>query len=127
MKHLVVVYGSLKKGFYNHRVMDNSLLLGEVIVPNFEMYSMGSFPAIIKGDGEILGEVYEVNNRHTLQKIYNLESYTGERNNPNNWYDTCDVDTDFGKAEIFYMRNKNSLNSNNRIKDGFWDIEYQNN
>jgi gamma-glutamylaminecyclotransferase len=60
---LVFVYGSLKAGFHNHRVLKNSEFLGNYRTQNkYEMVSFGSFPAVLKNSPKhyITGELYSV-------------------------------------------------------------------
>lgn len=120
MKKLIFVYGTLKKGFGNHRVMGDSKLLGEVNIKGFRMYSLGGYPALTLGNNEIKGEVYEVTDENTLKNIYRLEGYSGVRDSSSNWYDTTDVDTKYGKAELFYMKNENEFNNRPVVTDGIW-------
>lgn len=107
MAHLLSVYGTLKKGFHNSYLLNGSKLVGEQELPGFKMFSMGSFPAVNltdELDSTIKVEVYEVSDPNVLNKVYRLEGYTGERNNPHNWYDTIEVQTEWGPAEIFYFK-----------------------
>lgn len=106
-KNLIAVYGSLKQGFFNHSLLENSKFLGTFKTnPEYTMYSLYSFPAIIKGGNtSIHVEIYEID-LNTLKAIYILEGYSGIRNSPENWYDTLELDTPFGKAEMFYMKGK---------------------
>lgn len=125
MRKLIAVYGTLKKGFSNHRVMGESKLLGKIRTePIFTMYSLGGFPALTKdGNTKVSAEVYEVNCENTLNRIYRLEGYTGKRDSPDNWYDTLALDTPFGEAEIFYFKNKSELDylgEDRIIQDGEW-------
>lgn len=66
---LMFVYGSLKRGFHNHVVMEraNGVFLREARSANraFSLFSLGSFPALdYAEDGEtpfyIKGELFEV-------------------------------------------------------------------
>ncbi len=120
MKKLIFCYGTLKAGFSNSRVMGESKFLGEAKINGFSMLSLGGFPALIKGDGEVTGEVYEVTDESTLKNIYRLEGYHGRRNDPENWYDTDDVSTPHGKAELFYMRDAERYSDRPVVKDGIW-------
>ena len=79
MKHLVFTYGSLKKGFPNHHVIsegdDSRLIVETTTTDNYDMISLGSFPAAIKQRSwsKIKGEVYEVDD-FTLEILDMLES-----------------------------------------------------
>jgi gamma-glutamylaminecyclotransferase len=55
------VYGTLKKGFGNHRLLEGQKLLGNATICGYEMYSMGNYPAIRQAnEGYIHGELYEI-------------------------------------------------------------------
>ena len=67
MGNLVAVYGSLKQGFHNHKLINpeqnNSLFVGRgYTIDRFIMYSLGSYPAISReGEGNLIDvEVYDV-------------------------------------------------------------------
>jgi gamma-glutamylcyclotransferase (GGCT)/AIG2-like uncharacterized protein YtfP len=121
MRKLIFVYGTLKKDRSNHRVMGDSKLLGEAKVNGFKMYSHGEFPALVRGGMEISGEVYEVDDESTLRSIYSLEGYSGQRDSSRNWYDTTDVPTPFGEAELFYMKDESKYeNALPVVESGVW-------
>jgi len=70
----VAVYGSLKEGFYNHRLLKDQRLVGKGFASNFEMFSLGSFPMIIPGKGSVAIEVYEVT-ADVMERLDRLEGY----------------------------------------------------
>jgi gamma-glutamylcyclotransferase (GGCT)/AIG2-like uncharacterized protein YtfP len=70
----VFVYGSLRKGMHNHRVMGSSKLLAEATLTGFDMYQVSSFPAIVVGEGGVKGEIYLVDNA-TLARLDRLEGH----------------------------------------------------
>lgn len=74
--HLVFVYGTLKKGYGNHRLLAQSMFVGKAITePNFTMLHLGGFPGIVQsGDTAIHGEVYRVSNA-TLTQLDRLEGH----------------------------------------------------
>ena len=80
----VAVYGTLLKGLHNHLILasDTTKFIGDGLVKGFDMYDLGSFPAIIKGEGDVVVEVYNVDD-HTMSKLDMLEGYhgPGSRNN----------------------------------------------
>ena len=60
----IFIYGSLKQGFGNHRVLQE---LGLEFVGNgitseavFDLVDLGAFPGLVKGEFHVAGEVYEV-------------------------------------------------------------------
>lgn len=79
MTHKLFVYGSLKQGFGNHDLLENSKFLGayDTSSANYRMVSFGAFPGVIELDGQdehcyILGELYEVDD-DTLALVDRLE------------------------------------------------------
>lgn len=86
----VFVYGSLKKGKHNHRLLENANLIGRGIVKG-ECYSLPyGFPALIDGDRDVIGEVYDV----TYDELYRLDRLEGYR----------------GKEDDMYKREKRNIN-----------------
>lgn len=73
---LVMVYGSLKRGFGNHSVLEESEFLGatETAASKYDLVSLGPFPAALNhGTHNIKGELYSVD-RKTLKNLDILES-----------------------------------------------------
>lgn len=71
----VFVYGSLKKNFGNHVLLQYSNFIGEGVTcdSKFTMVNLGSFPGVLlNGNGYIRGELYEVN-QSTLVRLDILE------------------------------------------------------
>lgn len=81
-KHLVFVYGSLKRGFRNHRVISGGEFAGvATTVARFNMLDVrGAYPALVTDlidrtkAGQILGELYNVDD-DTLAALDKLEGY----------------------------------------------------
>lgn len=76
---LVAVYGTLKAGYGNHRVIESPetkfISLG-VTEPSYKMISLGGgFPGLIPGDNQILVEVYEVPLSLLVGRLDRLEGY----------------------------------------------------
>lgn len=59
-KSLVFVYGSLRQGMGNHYMMEGTEFIGTAVVNGYRLLDVGAFPAVIVGEGEVVGEVYEV-------------------------------------------------------------------
>lgn len=84
-RKLVFVYGTLKRGHGNNRLLRNAIFIGEAVTDdNFVMYRIG-FPYIAHEDstvgeeekanlGKVRGEVYEIDSEGTLQNLDRLES-----------------------------------------------------
>ena len=82
-EEFIFVYGTLLKGKCNYNrflAPAEPEMRGEI--EGFEMYDLGAFPAIVKGDGRVKGEVYKVNPEQ-LARIDRLEGegtlYTKEK------------------------------------------------
>lgn len=83
----IFVYGSLREGMYNYDkyLKGNSIFLGYGYVKG-SLYSLKgvSYPAILEGKENILGEVYEIDDE-LLKEIDALEEYVpGDPNNDYN-------------------------------------------
>lgn len=70
----VFVYGSLRRGMHNHRVMGESEFLAEATLTGFSMFQVSSFPAIVEGNGSVKGELYLVDDA-TLARLDRLEGH----------------------------------------------------
>lgn len=99
----VAVYGSLKIGHHNHGVLGDSRLLGQDVLEGWDMYNLGAFPGIVKGEGAISVEVYEVT-PETARRLDALEGYQ-EDNVANSLYIRHEVMTTYGRTSL-YVFNK---------------------
>ncbi|OLR56973.1 hypothetical protein BHK98_06700 [Hornefia porci] len=73
MHYTVFVYGTLLRGRSNHRgYLRGCPCIGRGILEGFDMYDVGSFPAIVPGEGCVRGELYRVS-RRTLERLDMLE------------------------------------------------------
>lgn len=111
MSMKVAVYGSLKKGRGNHRLLEDSTYIGATrTAPEWTMYSMYAFPGIVPdGDTPILIEVYDVG-EHTFSRLDMLEGYPS-------FYNRRQIDTEFGEAWIYYL---NECDSGEIVETGVW-------
>lgn len=104
----VLVYGSLREGFGNHRLLHGSTKLGEINTePKFTMYSLGGFPGVVpSGNTSIKGEVYSVS-ESTLRRLDQLEGYP-------HFYDKFNLETKFGPA-VMYILSDEFLSTRSRV------------
>lgn len=76
MKYLVFTYGTLKKNYYNHHLLETSEFIGNAVTkPFYRLYNLGSFPGLKedkKNGKAIQGELYLVNDE-TLKRLDRLE------------------------------------------------------
>jgi len=120
---LVCVYGTLRKGEGNHRILENnSELLGTYkSEPTFTMYGRRrGFPIVVpKGDTSIEYEVYKVTDPTTVKRLHSLEGCTGIPGHADNWYDIMPMETPHGKGYI-YVHHTHKEDENSVIKTGNW-------
>lgn len=99
---LVAVYGSLRKGLGNSRLLEGSKYVGEFDTkPEYDLYSVGgAYPGMVKdGSTSIKMEVYEVN-EYTANRLDILESYQ-PGNESENHYNKIRIETPFGEANTY--------------------------
>lgn len=112
----VAVYGSLREGFSNHRILEGSKKLGTHWVPGYEMFSLGAFPGVRKGDTHIFTEVYEVS-PNSMQRLDRLEGYNGH--DEHNFYDRVEVSTPYGKAYMYTLEDSR-YEEREKVNSGNW-------
>ena len=116
MPKLVAVYGSLRKGLGNHRVIEGSEQLGTDVVKGWEMFSLGGFPGIKTGSGDIVVEVYKVVSEGIARNLDRLEGFS-EQDSARNFYNKATISTAFGEAEIYTLEEGYHGDS---VPDGDW-------
>lgn len=75
-KHLVFVYGTLRRGGSNHYMLADSNFLGKYTTePLYTMFRLGQFPAVVaRGNTAIDGEIYRVSDE-VFSLLDELECY----------------------------------------------------
>jgi len=112
MKHLVFVYGTLKKG-NQIRGLDsfgNAEFLGIAFTTDslYSLYNLGSFPAVtFDGHNSIHGEVWQVDDQ-TMDILDSIEGYP-------NFYNRVKVSTTKGNAWIYYIPDISKYSSAEQI------------
>lgn len=104
-KFKVAVYGSLRKGLVNHRVVAEATYLGTFeTAPKYTLYSVGdAFPGLKQyGNTSVKMEVYEVN-KQQLGRLDILEGYAEGRQG--NHYERFELNTPYGKAYCYEYNN----------------------
>ena len=71
-KHYVFTYGTLLKGERNHHLISDDDYLCDGSINGFKMFNLGTYPGIEYGEGEVLGELYMVDDE-TLKRLDYLE------------------------------------------------------
>lgn len=75
-KHTIYVYGTLKRGYGNNRLLTSSTFLREArLAPKYKLYDVGWFPGLIEAPDNgvaVTGELWEVDDA-TLRRLDALE------------------------------------------------------
>jgi gamma-glutamylcyclotransferase (GGCT)/AIG2-like uncharacterized protein YtfP len=131
MKQLFLVYGTLKGNHGNHYIISHptTKFLGKFTSPASYTLFDGGFPVVERGGTTpITGELYEVNDENTRNRVFSLEgcmppdkalSVYDNEHSPDNWYDFDHIDTPHGKAVMFVM-NEGESGRSNVIESGIW-------
>jgi len=70
----VFVYGTLKRGHYNHRLLVDSDYVGDGSIEGFDIYDLGCYPGVVQGTRTVHGEVFSVTD-DVLRHLDCLEGY----------------------------------------------------
>ncbi|MGG7177299.1 gamma-glutamylcyclotransferase family protein [Clostridium paraputrificum] len=112
----IFVYGSLREGFFNY----DKYLSGKVEsveigrVKGKTLYHMPykGYPAMLSGEGEVVGEVMVVKDyTNTMKAIDEMEGFIGE-GHPDNEYNKTLLEIEFadGRKEMCYAYCYNKIN-----------------
>ncbi len=76
MKNLIFVYGTLRKGFGNHRLLENAEFLGTGRTKEKYKMTANGIPFVSKNEpvSYIIGEVYKIDDK-TLKRLDELEGH----------------------------------------------------
>jgi len=76
----IFVYGTLLKGLANESPLTNSKYLGPAMF-NASLFDLGDFPGFTEGNGTVVGELYEVNDKliEVLDLIEGYNEYNVEK------------------------------------------------
>jgi gamma-glutamylcyclotransferase (GGCT)/AIG2-like uncharacterized protein YtfP len=124
---LVAVYGSLRKGLGNYRfhLKGKSTYIGSYdTIPEYNMYSLGAFPAITRGGNtSIVMEVFRVN-EEVMKSLDRLEGYN--KDSAHNHYNKEQINTPFGQAFVYVYGDITRLEEENKLSIGDWKEFLQN-
>lgn len=68
----VFTYGTLMNNERNHHYLCNQEFISNAYINNYDIYNLGTYPGIIKGDDTVYGELYRVD-KDSLNKMDELE------------------------------------------------------
>ena len=71
---LIFVYGTLLSGLERSYVLNSCDFISEAVAGSSCLYNLGSYPGIKKGDGAVVGELYEVDDI-TLETLDMIEGF----------------------------------------------------
>lgn len=111
----VFVYGTLKRGHHNHRLLEagRARCLGAGRIAG-TMHDLGAFPAVaLSGDGTVHGEVYEVS-AETLRALDRLEGTP-------NFYQRTRVSMSTGMGTWVYNMDPKRLADRQIVTSGRWE------
>ena len=111
---LVLVYGTLKRGGVLHHHMKGARFVGEDAVANCELYFFEWYPAVVRGNGHIHGEVYEIND----EKLELLDDVEGE----GSLFKQHLLDT-IQNQKVWVYLYLHSVSTAQRIKSGVFDVK----
>lgn len=120
--NLVGVYGSLKRGFYNHGFLGKAAYVGESWLSGFRMHSLGFFPGVVFShdvEEKVLVEWYQVDDE-TLAELDVLEGFQAQ-NTESSIYLRYAIESPFGAGWI-YLYNQ-PVADNPQVNSGNWREE----
>ena len=117
---LICVYGSLRAGKGNNRLLrDSELLSTEVINIPYRMVSLGGFPGLIPSDEnhDIVVEIWEVND-YTYRSVECLEGFPS-------FYQKALVPTSLGEVEVYVLESPRYQSGYDAVESGDWNEFYK--
>jgi gamma-glutamylcyclotransferase (GGCT)/AIG2-like uncharacterized protein YtfP len=113
-KTLVGVYGSLREGLGNHRLLQDAEFVGEDSLPTeYGMVSLGGFPGVFKdGASPIILELYLVD----ADQLISLDRLEGN----GSFYTREEVSTLAGALPWVYLLPKERYVDNEPVPSGDW-------
>lgn len=102
----VFVYGTLRKGGHNHGVLNGAKYVGVDYIEGFTLYDLPyGFPCIVKGEGRVMGEVYEVDDDRILERLDILEGYKVQYEE-DSMYLRRNIMAESGEMVAYYLWNR---------------------
>ncbi len=113
----IAVYGTLKRGYRNHRLLMSAECLGRDHLRDIVLYDLGPCPgALLRPSGGVLVEVYDVD-AATFQRVDALEGYNPRAPEKGD-YTRRRLDTRFGPAWVYLYNGR--VRGCRRISRGAW-------
>lgn len=127
---LVFVYGTLKRGFSNHYLLETAEFVSEATIESgYKMVSLAWYPAILKDESSttpIHGEVYRLTSDKELEALDFLEGYV-EEGSDRNFYTRITEDVSFPNGNqniswkgVYVYTLDSSFADRPHIESGIW-------
>jgi gamma-glutamylcyclotransferase (GGCT)/AIG2-like uncharacterized protein YtfP len=71
----IFVYGTLLRGLERNHLLEDSVFKGLAYCGDVNMYNLDSFPAMSPGEGNVVGEVYDITQNDILPIVDLVEGY----------------------------------------------------
>lgn len=112
----VLVYGSLRKDEYNYNRFlqyypDEINYIKTLTIEGFDLYSLGPYPAIVKGEGSLVVDLLDVS-PEVKESFDGMELGAG--------YEIQQVEVDNELVDIYVYVNPQRLNNNRKVQSGDW-------
>lgn len=117
------VYGTLKRGWGNNRILQQSstaqFIEEAVTEPKFNLYHLGGFPGVTEnGETAVHGEIWSVQDVETKRRLDMLEGYRKE-DPTGGLYNKKTIKINNKQVNIYLINRYN--NEKNIIKSGKWE------
>ena len=101
---LIAVYGTLRKGLWNHHIIQNTEYKGTFkSEPIYTLHDLGGFPGLKEnGNTSVTFEVYSVNDMEAA-RVDRLEGYSQDKTPT--FYDKKFINTPWGTAGVYIYVN----------------------
>lgn len=121
----VFVYGTLMKGEANEHYLEGSVNLAPATIKGYDMYDVGWYPAIVDGNGLVIGELYRV----PLKDMPSIDRLEGEGSL---YAKRCETVTDANGESAFalvyvYLGDVSGLKRIPSWKEYVWYVSYGSN
>lgn len=114
----VAVYGTLKRGFGNHRLLEKAEFIGVGdTLPFFDMISFGGYPGVISGTESIKVEVFEVSDQDTIDNLDFLEGHPSFFRRDDTHIKLRDEDETEVIAQMYKVAHHNDLYNKERYRN----------
>lgn len=117
--NLVFVYGSLKKGFGNHRLLEKSECVAKGTIAG-RLYSLGSYPGLKDAvDERVHGEVYSVDDE-TLKSLDWLEGHPKMYERKEVWVQLPEATGEDDAVQAWTYFYNGNVDNRHYIRSGVW-------